>query len=291
MIDREADRSSAEALEREGDEAARTGDEAAIFYRKAQKVLLPTGVQWSDAEEYDWRLAGYDRIQKKIWALGARPAARAPATPSEPCRKFLDSTNVSYERWHDGIGYDLNALAEVTETERRYISDMLLQRVRSREAHWRDIEALETLKLPESRAVLEEALKTAKPETRLRIAQALLAQGVPVEIDRIIADILKRGRYEDGLSAALDLAAEHATPYLREVLLDCARGGHPDVRVHAAALTLYLAGKAESPFDWNHRPFFLQFGEEDRTTREKAYAELCRRIGQPAPDGKRSGNN
>lgn len=291
MIDTEADRRTAEALEREGDEVARTGGEAANFYREAQKVLLPTGVQWSDAEEYDWRQAGFDRIQKKIWALGARPAVKAPVTPSEPCRKFLDSTNVSYDQWHDGIGYDLDALAGVTETERRYISDMLLQRVRSREAHWRDIEALEALKLPEARAVLEQALKTAKPETRLRIAQALLAQDVPVEIDRIIADILKRGRYEDGLSAALDLAAEHATPHLREVLLDCARNGHPDVRVHAAALTLYLAGKAESPFDWNHRPFFLQFGEENRGMREQAYAELCRRIGYPAPGGTRPGNN
>jgi hypothetical protein len=291
MIDSEADWRAAEALECHGDEAARTGGEAVGFYRRAQKLLLPTGVQWSDAQEYDRRQAGFDRIQKKIWALGTRPTPRAPATPSEPCRKFLDSTNVSYEQWHDGIGYDLDALAQVTDTERRYISDMLLQRVRSRAAQWRDIEAIEALKLPESRPVLEEALETAKPETRLRIAQALLAQGVAVGMDRIIADILRRGRYEDGLSAALDLAAAHATPYLREVLLECARNGHPDVRVHAAALTLYLAGKADAPFDWSKRPFLLQFGDENRAIREQAYAELCRRIGRPVTGETLTGKN
>lgn len=288
MIDREADRRAAEALEREGDEAARSGGEAVNFYRRAQKILLPTGVQWSDAEEYDWRQAAFDCIQRKIWDLGARPVAKAPVTPSESCRKFLDSTNIGYEQWHDGIGYDLEALGQVTEAERRFISDMLLRRVRSRDAHWRDIEALEALDLPEAVPVLEQALQTAMPETRLHIAQAMLAQGAPVEIDRIIADILRRGRYEDGLSAALDLAATHATPYLREVLLECARDGHPDVRVHAAALTLYLAGGAESPFDWSQRPFFLQFGEEDRATRERAFAELCRRIGRALPGGTQS---
>jgi hypothetical protein len=285
MIDREADRRAAEALEREGDEAARSGGDAVNFYRRAQKILLPTGALWSDAEEYDWRQATFDRIQRKIWGLGAQPEAKAPVTPSEPCRKFLDSTNIGYEQWHDGIGYDLEALGQVTETERRFISDMLLRRVRLREAHWRDIEALEALNLPEALPVLEQALQTAKPETRLRIAQALLAQGAPVEVDRIIADILRRGRYEDGLSAALDLAASHATPYLREVLLECARDGYPNVRVHAAALTLYLAGQAESPFDWSQRPFFLQFGEEDRSTRERAFAELCRRVGHAPPGG------
>ena len=280
MTDREADRRTAEALEREGDEAARTGGNALHFYRQAQKVLPPTGVQWSDAEEYDWRQAGFDRIQNKIWALSERPpTAPAPATPSEPCRKFLDSTNIGYEQWHDGIGYDLDAMVRATANERRYIADMLLQRVRSRDAGWRDIEALEALKLPEARPVLEKALETAKPETRLHIARMLAAQGVEVKIDHIIADILRRGSYQDGLSLAIDLVPEYATPFLRNVLLDCARIGYPDVRVHAAALCLYLAGKADEPFDWKHRPFFLEFGEEDPKILRRAFDELCRRIG------------
>ena len=55
--------------------------------------------------------------------------------------------------------------------------------------------------------------------------------------------------------------------------------------MHAAALLLYLAGKARERFDWAQRPFFLQFGEEAPAVRERAYAELCRRLGIEANTG------
>ncbi len=209
----------------------------------------------------------------------ARATPKPPAAPGEGCRAFLESMRITYDQWHDGIGYDLEALARVADDERRYIAAMLLQRVESGRADWRDIEALGALDLPEAATVLKEALRAGAPEIRLHIARMLLARGVAVEIDQIIADILRLGRYQDGLSLALDLAAVHATPYLRNVLLDCALDGHPDVRAHAAALCLYLAGKAAAPFDLRHRPFFLKFGEEDRAVRREAFEELCRRIG------------
>jgi hypothetical protein len=212
-----------------------------------------------------------------------------PARPTAAYTKFKDSTNITYERWHDGIGYDLDALARPSEPERAAVADDLIRRLEQGEGDWRDVEALAALNPPRARAALEKGLPRARLELRLHIARALEGLGVPVEIDRIIADILRRGTYEDGLSLALDLAPHHATPHLRAVLLACARDGHRDVRGHAAALTLYLAGHADSPFDWRHRPFFLQFGADDRATRERAYAELCRRIGHPPPDA--AGNN
>lgn len=210
-------------------------------------------------------------------AAAARP--ETPSAPSEACRTFLDSMNVTYDQWRDGIGYDLDALARIAGDERRYVAGVLVERVKSAAGNWRDVEALAALDQAGARTILEQALETAAPATRLYIARLLVVQGVAVEIDRIIADILRRGSYQGGLSLALDLAAVHATPYLRNVLLDCARDGHPDVRVHAAALCLYLARKAEAPFDLSQRPFFLQFGEEDRATRARAFEELCRRVG------------
>ena len=276
------DRQAAAELERQGDIAAKEPGGAALgLYRQAQKTLLPTGVLWSDREEYDRRQDAFNRIQKKIWALSELPPLPPePARPTEAYKTFTASTNISYEQWHDGIGYDLDALTQSSEQERTHVAARLVRRLKSGEGDWRDIEALAALKVPETREALEKALPRAKPEMRLHIASALVAMGAPVEIDKIVADVLRRGTYGDGLSLALDLAVQHATPFLREVLLDCARNGKPDVRVHAAALSLYLAGKAAGPFDWKHRPFFLQFGEEDEKTRERAYAELCRRIGR-----------
>jgi hypothetical protein len=276
-----AERQAAEELERQGDKAAKAEDREAAgsFYRKAQKILLPTGVMWSDAVEYDLRMTAFDRVQQKIWALSGPPAPPEPAAPSEAYKKFADSTNISYEQWHDGIGYDIDALSKVTDKEREVLAARLIARFKRGRAEWRDIEALGALNLPQTREVLQQALPLAKRETRLHIARELATMGVKVEIDKIIAEILHRGRYEEGLSLAIDFVPEYATPYLRNVLLDCARIGHPDVRVHAAALCLYLAGQADEPFDWKHRPFFLEFGEEDPAILKRAFEELCRRIG------------
>ena len=48
--------------------------------------------------------------------------------------------------------------------------------------------------------------------------------------------------------------------------------------VHFAAMLLFLHGQADSPCDMAQRPFLLHFNTGDRTAREAAFAELCRRI-------------
>jgi len=70
------------------------------------------------------------------------------------------------------------------------------------------------------------------------------------------------------------LAAAYPTLAVREALLECALHGAQHLRAHAAALALYLAGRAEGTFDWNHRTLFLQFGVDDERTRAAAMREL-----------------
>ena len=76
-----AERRTAAALERQGDEAAAAGRPAEASYRKAQKVLLPVGMLWSDSAEYERRRAAFDRLQRKIWALHG-----PPSPPNGKCR-------------------------------------------------------------------------------------------------------------------------------------------------------------------------------------------------------------
>ena len=52
-----------------------------------------------------------------------------------------------------------------------------------------------------------------------------------------------------------------------------------ETAVHYAAMLMFIYGKATSSFDWEHRPFFLQFNTDDRHERQTAYRELCARIG------------
>jgi hypothetical protein len=42
---------------------------------------------------------------------------------------------------------------------------------------------------------------------------------------------------------------------------------------------MFIHGKADSSFDWTHRPLFLRFKTEDRAERESVFRELCEKIG------------
>jgi len=44
---------------------------------------------------------------------------------------------MNYEKWHDGIGYDLDALEKMTPEELKSVETMLKGR-----SDWRDVEAL-----------------------------------------------------------------------------------------------------------------------------------------------------
>jgi hypothetical protein len=100
-----------------------------------------------------------------------------------------------------------------------------------------------------------------------------------VDLESVIIEALRGTDLSNGLSQAIDAAEEHPSPRIQETLLDLALNGNEDQRIQCAALALYLGGKADEAFDWNHRPFFLRFGEEDRKTQIEAYQELCQRLG------------
>jgi hypothetical protein len=57
--------------------------------------------------------------------------------------------------------------------------------------------------------------------------------------------------------------------------------------VHFSAMLMFLHGKAASSFDWDHRPFFLQFNTEDPAERRRCFRELCDRIGLKPDDALR----
>ena len=210
-----ADRRAADALERQGDEAAAAGEPAEAFYRNAQIILLPVGVMWSDAVEHDLRMAAFQRLQHKIWALLGLPP-RPPAPPPSDARRTFDASMViGYEQWHDGIGYDLDALAKLTESERESVAADLIIRLRSGDGSWRDVEALAALGTPQARHALEIALPRADLGLRLHIGRALAELGAAVAMDKIIADALRSADRDGSHSFALDLAAQHATPFLR----------------------------------------------------------------------------
>lgn len=189
--------------------------------------------------------------------------------------RFAASMSIDYEKWHDGIGYDLAALREAGPEERREIEALLLAR---RPPGWREVEALAELDTPKAREALRAAMRNGDAEVRMAVARH--APSLITEHERVASLVraLESAEFFDGLSQALAEAEELHPPEVVSALLRGARERDGAVAVHFAALLLFLHGKADSPFDMEQRPFFLRFNTRDRTAREAVFAELCARI-------------
>ena len=200
------------------------------------------------------------------------------ASLSAAYSKFLRSMQITVDEWRDGVGFDLESLREVTPAERDALVPALAERL-AQHGDWREMEALATIRTKEAREAIRSGLQHPNLETQLYAARYLAEIGEPVDLEGQIIRALRSTTLSSGLSPALDLAAQHPSPRLLQALLDLALNGSEEQRIHCAAMALYHGGKAEAAFDWNHRPFFLRFGDDDRRVQIEAYKELCRRLG------------
>lgn len=193
---------------------------------------------------------------------------------SEPYSRFMHSLELDYERWHDGDGYDLEALASIDESER---GDVVWELAR-RDATWREIEALETIDIPPARMAIKRALQDSDSiDTRLAAAEALHNLGKLDEpLDTVLArEIGKLDEIGDGCTRALLMAEEHPTDAVKRALLEASHR-RTESAIHCAGVLCYLTGAGTEPFDWNLRPLFLRLGpEEPEPDRSAAFHELC----------------
>lgn len=207
----------------------------------------------------------------------AEPATPASAPKPTALQRFLDSMAIDYERWQDGIGYDIGALAEMTDEEREQLETLLL----SRGVHdWRDVQALAALNTERSLAALRRAMESGALSATLAVAQQAPELTEPDDQSAAIVTALEKAQWFEGLGPALDLAAENPAPAVMDALWRGLETRSGDVAVHFAALLAYLHRLASEPFDMQQRPFFLTFNTDDLRERRAAIAELRQRIAQ-----------
>lgn len=186
--------------------------------------------------------------------------------------------NIGYMEWHDGIGYDLDAFDALPSEERLAAEDLVVAR---HAVDWRDVEALDHIGSEPALRELAKAVRAKSLEIRIEAALRLANRKLlnECDVEAIIVDALGRTTILDGMVKTLRLAAAYPTQRVRDKLLYCTLHGHPEVRVHAAALIHFLHGQASSHFDMTFRPFYLQFAAKDKRERRSAYLELCAKIG------------
>ena len=192
-------------------------------------------------------------------------------------QRFLKSMNLDYSKWRDGVGYDLDALRKLSPDEQEEVEHVLLE---GGVADWRDIEALVDIGSETAMSAVKEALKSDNYEVRITAADALSKKNIisEKEVETVLVATIPLVSFLNGLALTLRLAEEFPTSAVKRVLLWCALHGNDDLRVHAAALVCFLYGIAASSFDWNHRPFYLRFGDDSVSNRQLAYDELCSKI-------------
>jgi len=198
---------------------------------------------------------------------------------SPAAAKFIASMKMNYEMWHDGTGYDLEALRQVPPAEREVIAAIL---IKNSPRDWRDIEALGHIDSDAARHAVEAALKSSDPAVRREAMNYAGEKSVPADRQALLIANLGKNDFGGGLTAAIDEAAEFHPPAVVDVLLKGALNRDGQVAVHFAALLYFIHGKSTEPFDWNQRPFFLRFNTANREERKEVFAELCQTIGVDA---------
>ena len=207
--------------------------------------------------------------------------SRSNPSPEDAVGRFRESMDCNYERWREGIGYDLDLLETATPEELVAIENLL---VSGGVKDWRDVEALAALDSPRARVLLRKTLEAGDSE----LARAVCSYAPQLvsgdERTATLVAALEETDFYGGLTQALlDVESFHP-PEVIDALLRGVLARNGDHACHLAAMLMFLHGKAESAFDWELRPFFLRFNTAERTERETVFRELCGRIGiSPEP--------
>lgn len=206
--------------------------------------------------------------------MSPSPAPSPDPRQSPAVQRFVSSMQLTHDQWKDGEGYDLAALHGLSNPEAAHILDLLNERLDNSGANWRDVDALAAMEIPPARMAIKRLAEHWSAEIRLRASRYLHERGDDKAAEREVVRLLRDPDTDIGANAVITMAEEHPTPAVREALLACAMDGADHLRVHAAALALFLAGGAKESFDWSHRPLYLEFGESDRSVREAAMEKL-----------------
>jgi hypothetical protein len=191
--------------------------------------------------------------------------------------RFVHSLFIDYEKWHDGVGFDLDALRELKPEERKVAESRL-----DATHDWRDVEALAVLAQLGSTSAeqsLRGALRSGSNEIRLavmRYTPHLVDDGTRTTM---LVQALDTATPFDAFSSTLEQVESFHPPAVVDALWNGLTTRQGDVATHYAAMLAFLYGKADSAFDWHLRPLFLKFNTESSAERNAAIAELRARIG------------
>ena len=191
--------------------------------------------------------------------------------------RFERSLFIGYEQWHDGTGYDVQALHELTGEQRRVIEARLTP-----PDGWRDVEALAVLASlgsESARAELRRVSAAGSSEVRLAVLKYAPKFVDDAARTTALVEALDSATAFDSFTSTLEQVAEfHPRPVI-DALWRGLESRQGDVAMHYAGMLAFLHGKADSSFDWSLRPLLLEFKAENAAARRSAVQKLRTLVG------------
>lgn len=208
---------------------------------------------------------------------------------ADAVKKFQDSMIMDFDMWHDGTGYDLSAIDDMTADERKDVARLL----KARDQTWRELEALAALDMEEVDDVIHETAKTSEStNNRMTAAAALHERGKIKDAayeEMLCNEIRKLSGTEDGSVRVLLEAQGMPSEKVKQALL-WSSWNSTDDSMSCAALLLYLCGKAEDQLAWSHREWLFDIKPNNSYfTRKKAFDKLCELCGMELDTAQWSG--
>jgi len=192
-----------------------------------------------------------------------------------PLQRFEASMKIGFEEWHDGIGYDIEAIRMASPAERAAIEQILINHC---PRGWRDIEALAEINTKCARETITAALKDPDPVVRIAVTRFAPELVTNNERTRSIIFGLENAEIFGGLAQVLLEIERYHPDEVKESLIKGLLNRKGEVAVLFAAMLFYIFGAAKEPFDWGKKPLFLSFKTEDRTERVKVFREVCQKL-------------
>ncbi len=194
---------------------------------------------------------------------------------SAALRRFEQSMAIGYEQWHDGVGYDLEALSHLSEREKRIVERKLVPRAAK---DWRDLEALGALGTPAALQAILSVRREGDPQIRLQ-AHNHGPDPSAAEWDAAIVGSLTHASLTTGLIDALRCAIAHPSPAVVELLWSRVSNPSP-VAYHCGAALCCIAGISPNLYDETHQALLHRLMGPASEARSQAVEELRRAVNQ-----------
>jgi hypothetical protein len=216
------------------------------------------------------------RAPSTPFTISSQDRPTKPAKAMTLVEQFNESMGMNYERWHDGLGYELSLIDKATPAERAEIEALLLKQPVT---DWSLVEGLSRLRTPACVARLRDALVTSHGhEVKMAITEYAADLITTEQRTAAIIAAVREAPLLKGLQLALRQLPKFHPPEIIHELLQATLQREGDAAMHCAAHLLVIHGKAASPFAEPHRAFLSRFATKDPAARLAAHEELLELI-------------